>query len=584
MSLKNRILIPITLLTIAGLGVCVFVSYRYASATIEEAIIKQIVQQAGATATHLAAWMERNRLDIERWSAQDQFRMSVRETFFGRAARASANERLRVEKGSYPFYESINLAGADGRVLASSEETPAAEPSISEQPFFERAMAGETVVTPVASSGRSGKPIFIIAAPIIDQESATGVLYGMIDMGFVHRIFTAPVEVGRTGFAYLLDSRGRVIAHPDPAAVLTQNVTETEAGRRMADRGNGFLRYTEDSVEKITAFRRLPGTGWILAVEACCSDILAPVKSLGRTILYIAVGVVAAVILLTLGIARSIITPITSISQGLTRASSALKAASDRTLAASRELADGASGQAAALEESTASLEEISIMVRRNADDAGQADRFMREAVGVMERASESLKALVESMDRISGSSRETASIIKTIDEIAFQTNLLALNAAVEAARAGEAGAGFAVVADEVRNLAMRAAKAAGDTSSLIQSTLARVEEGGGLTEATRKAFSEAGEGVRKGSELATGIAAASDEQAQGIEQLNRALTDADQVTQQNAAGAQTATESAAEFKEMADQMAGFVRELTHLIGRSRKRGPKRKKARGPLT
>ena len=132
-------------------------------------------------------------------------------------------------------------------------------------------------------------------------------------------------------------------------------------------------------------------------------------------------------------------------------------------------------------------MEQMSSLTKKNAENAGDADRLMQDANAVVEKANASMDQLTRSMAEISRASADTSKIIKTIDEIAFQTNLLALNAAVEAARAGEAGAGFAVVADEVRNLAMRAAEAARSTAELIEGTVKKVADGADLVTATMR-------------------------------------------------------------------------------------------------
>lgn len=159
--------------------------------------------------------------------------------------------------------------------------------------------------------------------------------------------------------------------------------------------------------------------------------------------------------------------------------------------AASGNLSSSATEQATALEETSASLEEMASMTSRNAQDAQTADHLMDTVKQAASKANRSMSQLTESMVKISKASKETSTIIKTIDEIAFQTNLLALNAAVEAARAGSAGAGFAVVANEVRSLAMRAAEAARTTSDLISGTVKNVDEGSSVVSMTGKAFSE---------------------------------------------------------------------------------------------
>ena len=180
-------------------------------------------------------------------------------------------------------------------------------------------------------------------------------------------------------------------------------------------------------------------------------------------------------------------------------------------------------------------------MTKQNADNARQADQLTASTKESECRSTQMMDKLTTSMGEISRASEETSNIIKTIDEIAFQTNLLALNAAVEAARAGEAGAGFAVVADEVRNLAMRAAEAAKNTANLIEGTVKKVQDGSALVEQTEKEFRSVALNVGRFNELTGQISAASLEQAQGIEQINKAVGEMDKVVQQNAANAEEA-------------------------------------------
>jgi len=218
-------------------------------------------------------------------------------------------------------------------------------------------------------------------------------------------------------------------------------------------------------------------------------------------------------------------------------------------VSASQVLAEGASEQASALEQTSASLEELASMTRQNANNAQQANELTQGATQIVSRASASMGQLTHAMDRITAASDQMAKIIKTIDEIAFQTNLLALNAAVEAARAGEAGAGFAVVAEEVRNLARRAAEAAKNTGELIEANLKNIGEGSKLVAATGDNFGEVAGVVEKVAGLVGEIAAASGEQTQGIDQINKAIVEMDKVTQNTAANAEEMAAAMAMFK-----------------------------------
>jgi methyl-accepting chemotaxis protein len=191
----------------------------------------------------------------------------------------------------------------------------------------------------------------------------------------------------------------------------------------------------------------------------------------------------------------------------------------------------------------------------------------MKEANQVMVQATNSMKHLTASMEEISGASQETSKIVKTIDEIAFQTNLLALNAAVEAARAGQAGAGFAVVADEVRSLAMRAAEAAKNTANLIEGTVKKVKDGSNLVSQTNQAFSGVAKAASKVESLIAEIAAASNDQAQGIDQVNKAALEMNKVIQRVAANAEESASASEEMTAQAEQMKDYVGGLVTLVG-----------------
>ncbi len=263
---------------------------------------------------------------------------------------------------------------------------------------------------------------------------------------------------------------------------------------------------------------------------------------------------------------RSIARPLKKIITDLTEGSNRILAASTQVASASQQMASGASEQASSLEETTAALEQTASMARRNADGAKEANSLSVSASGQAEKGNEAMSRMSNAISDIKKSSDKTAKIIKTIDEIAFQTNLLALNAAVEAARAGEAGKGFAVVAEEVRNLAMRSAQAARDTSALIEESQKNADGGVQVSQEVAGTLTSIVESVRKVAGLVNEIAAASGEQAQGIEQINTTATQMDQITQANAANAEESASAAEELNVQSRELKEIVGNLQEIV------------------
>jgi methyl-accepting chemotaxis protein len=249
--------------------------------------------------------------------------------------------------------------------------------------------------------------------------------------------------------------------------------------------------------------------------------------------------------------------------QDIRGAATQVEGASEQLSAASEQVSSGAQAQASSLEETAASLEELTETVRQNADSARQASELAVGARGKAEEGGQVVTSAVVAMQEITTASKRIADIISVIDEIAFQTNLLALNAAVEAARAGEQGRGFAVVATEVRNLAQRSAAAAKEIKGLIQDSVQKVHDGSELVNRSGRTLGEIVTAVKRVTDIVSEIAAASAEQSRGIEQVNGAVMQMDQVVLSNAAQTE-------ELSSTAQNLTGQARELQELVRRFR--------------
>ncbi len=351
-----------------------------------------------------------------------------------------------------------------------------------------------------------------------------------------------------------------------------------EMGRKMAqtyidggpETGNAMMEQFDPFAERI-------GGAVDKIVEQTQADFNASLQTLqtdsnkGRMIgmALMLVGLISGA-LLSWNICSTMRKGLTRMAGDLFSGASQMASASGQLSAASQSLAEGATEQASSLAETSATLESVAAKARKNADTARDANEITLGARTEAEEGSSAMSRMLVSMNAINESSQKIKNILKVIEEIAFQTNLLALNAAVEAARAGEHGKGFAVVAEEVRSLAQRAASAAKDTASLIQETINSVSEGDTVAKKANESLDRIVARIKKVTELVEGITVASEEQARGVDEINKAMTQMDAVTNKNATGAEETAAASTELSSQADKMRETVLDLTRLVGVSR--------------
>ncbi|MCE5266214.1 MAG: methyl-accepting chemotaxis protein [Deltaproteobacteria bacterium] len=466
-------------------------------------------------------------------------------------------------------YEVIMVTDASGVVVADSNNGQYKGVSFGDREYFRKARDGKANVGAVNKSKKTGTPVTTACAPIMKDGNFAGAVIQGIKLDALSD--KVAEKMGETGFGFMIDSKGLLLAHPKKDFILELDMTkqagmEAIAAKMLAKKA-GAESYVFKGVSKIAGFAPVELTGWSIAITQDTDEFLAAAHSIRNFIAVIGLIFLVLTAVCVAWFARSISTPIRNAVDQMSEAANQVAAASSQVSGASQTLAEGASEQASAIEETSSSLEEMSSMTKQNAGSAGQADGLMKQTNLVIQKANEGMQSLTQSMTEITAASEETSKIIKTIDEIAFQTNLLALNAAVEAARAGEAGAGFAVVAEEVRNLAIRAAEAAKNTSGLIEGTVGKIKAGSALVVKTNEAFAEVSTNASKVGELVGEISAASQEQSQGIDQINKAVAEMDKVTQSTAATAEESASASEEMNAQAEQMKQVAITLVSIIG-----------------
>ena len=298
-----------------------------------------------------------------------------------------------------------------------------------------------------------------------------------------------------------------------------------------------------------------------LGPQAVASNNFAMVMTSAIALAALIIG-----ILLALFLTRGINSALQKIIGQLRSGAEQVSAASEQLASSSQNMSEGANEQASSLEEVSSSLEEMAAMTKQNSENSQESKTMSDDVCGSAQKGKEVMEKMSTAISSIKVSADKTAKIIKTIDEIAMQTNLLALNAAVEAARAGEAGRGFAVVAEEVRNLAQRSADAAKNTADLIEESQENAENGVAVSQEVGEMLDTIVNKIDKASQLIAEVASASNEQAQGIEQVNTAVSQMDMVTQQNAANAEESASASEELSGQAQNLNAMVVDLVGVV------------------
>jgi methyl-accepting chemotaxis protein len=571
MNIRNKFLIPTILLIIIGMGISATISYVKSKNALSAALLDNIQQRVGSTATSLQSWLKDRQLDLKSWSHEEIYAKSLKDSIIGKAARVSANEKLARLYTDYGYYEDLILLDKNGAVIAASDETSVGKFNLKDREYFKAAMGGDVFVSDVSLSRRSGNPVFFVAAPVVEKNQVAGVLTGIVNIASFSKAFIAPIKVGQTGYAFVIDKTGLMIAHPDSSKIMKENLGNVAFGRQMLTQKKGLINCTVEGVAKQLAFKSVDRVDWIVAVSVPEAEVLAPVKSLGQINLLVAAVVIAIATVLIFFVTSTVVKPINRVVAGLRDAAEGDGDLTKRIdIKSTDEVGELArwfntfiekiqhiiSDVTKNAENLTNSSKALAAIAGHLSDSAGQTSgkamtvsaaseqmsTTISSAAGIMEETASNLNIVASGAEEMTATISEIAGntekgrqiaeeavgqtthatnqiedlgsaamqigkVVETITEISEQVNLLALNATIEAARAGDAGKGFAVVANEIKELAKQTAAASGEIKLQIEGIQNSTQ--GTVTEITSIA-----KVVGQVNELVSTIAAAVEEQS----------------------------------------------------------------------
>ena len=318
MNIRNKFLLPTILLIVVGMGVSATISYVKSKNALSASLLDNIQQRAGSTATSLESWIRDRQLDLKSWSSEEIYAKATKPSIIGKAARVSANEKLARLKSDYGYYEDLFLTDASGSIIASSKKATIGKINVKDRAYFKSAMGGKVFVSDAAVSRGSGKPVFFIATPVAAKGEVKGILTGVVSIDSFSGQFIDPIKIGQSGYAFVINKNGLIIAHPVAAKIMKESIGEIDFGKKMLAQKNGLISYRYEGVKKKVAFNSVEGQQWIVGVNVPDAEILAPVKSLGQINLLVALLVIAiATVLIFFITSKVVVKPINQVVAGL---------------------------------------------------------------------------------------------------------------------------------------------------------------------------------------------------------------------------------------------------------------------------
>ena len=502
MNIRKKFMIPTILLITVGMGITATVSYVKSKQALSNSLLSNIEQQTASTLTMLENWIQDRQLDMLIWKTEDMYIKALQtDSFIGKAARVSASEKFVNLLNSYGYYENIALADLDGNIVASASDKVTGKIKVGDRDYFQAAIAGQTFVSSATASRSTGNPIFSISVPVKNKEKIIGVLFGIVDISSFSKKFIDPVKVGESGFAFLFDQSGKILAHPDKTQIMKEDLNKFEFGKQMIEQKNGFLEFEQNGIQQWAFYKTLDKLNWTVVVNVPVAEILTPIVNLRNINVAVTIVILAIAGVVVFMLTSMVVKPINLVVAGLkdaaegegdltkrivvssndevgdlatwfntfveklhgiinqitdgidTLATSStelstisgqitqgIQNVSDKTnnlSSAAEEMSTNMTNVASAMEQSASNTNIVAASAEEMSSTINEIAQNAEKARAISDDAAQKASSASTKMDELGIAAKDIGKVIETITDISEQVNLLALNATIEAARAG---------------------------------------------------------------------------------------------------------------------------------------------------
>ncbi|UZP67085.1 methyl-accepting chemotaxis protein [Desulfovibrio mangrovi] len=484
LGIRERILLPIIICIVLGMGLSSMLSYNLAKQAVVDAMNGQARQSAESLTRQLTSWLD-DTVRVLQWESdwETYTRVMANQGSIPEDVQAANTQLAEFLKNS-AYVSSIKITDDKGMVIASSTPSQIGKLNVGDRDYFAKAMKGQPAISDAILSKATGKPVVVVAVPARVEGKITGIFYGTVEMGSFAELVVDPVKLGQKGYAFIIARSGKLAAHPNKDLILKTDVSELDWGKTIMKERNGILEYSFEGLDKIVTYREEPKSGWIIGVGAEMGDIYASVAEVRTTSIYITAAVIAAIALLIIVIVRPIVGAIRkAVAYAETVAGGDLSGILDL------QRGDELGTLADALRTMVGKLKEMIAMSERKTAEAEEESARAREAT----RQADEARLKAESAKR-EGMLQAAAQLETIVQRVHASSGLLAdqIGEALHGSeRQRERTAESATAMEEMNATVMEVARNASEAAEHAEEAQAKAAEGSGVVESVVKAISD---------------------------------------------------------------------------------------------